>query len=152
MIAPCGAGASAPIASVEAAAGAGIVASAVFTGADEPAARPERIAGAVERSCPGSLRQQEAAFRTGPPPGPAMQEPQRSLADGIFMPQLMIAPWQGATPMRMNARRTDVLIRRFMNLSSGDMFPLIPQSPNDAPTGPRVQHPPYITRLGPLPA
>ena len=88
---PANAGASDPVTSGEAAAGAGIVANTAFTGADVPAAVPERVAGAVERSCPGSLRQQEAAFRTGALPSSETQEPQRSWGDGIFMPQLMNA-------------------------------------------------------------
>ena len=78
LVAPGGAGAGEPITSVEAAAGAGIVANTAFTGADDPAADAERIAGAVERSWPGSLRQQEAALRTGALPGSGTHEPQRS--------------------------------------------------------------------------
>lgn len=148
LVAPGGAGASDPITSVEAAAGAGIGVSAAFTGANDPAAKPERIAGAVERSSPGSLRQQGVAFKIGPLPASAMHEPQRSSGDGIFMPQLMIAAWQGAAPMTTNAKRTNVETRRFIDLFMGALFRLYPGATNDAPTGPGGQPPRYICSAG----
>lgn len=112
------AGAREPIVSAEAAAWAGIAAIAAFMGVEDPVGAPERTAGAAERSCPGSVRQQEAAFRVGPFPESVMQLPQRSSGDGIFMPQLMAAAWQGARPAATNARRATAPTIRLMILSS----------------------------------
>src|SRR5512142_2128792 len=108
-----------------------------LTGLCEPGPAAERTAGAVERSRPGSLLQQEPALRTGPAEGGAdMQAPQLDRGAGIFMPQLIPAAWQGKAPARTNARRTSVAIERFMGLSCMAAA-LYTVTPLDAPGGPR---------------
>lgn len=132
-----GSGTGIPTAPAEAGAAADIVATMTFTGACDADAGEESTAGAVARSCPGSLRQQEVALRTRPVEGGAdTHVPQLCPDAGIFMPQLMAAARQGTAPARTNARRTNVDTVRFMDLSCGT-YVLYPATTVDAPSGPR---------------
>lgn len=74
------------------------------------------MAGAVERSEPGSTRQQEVAVRTDAPGLSTAHNPQRSPATGHFMPQAMKAALHGTASTTTKAIRIHVLKNRFISL------------------------------------